>query len=90
MKSLSVLVPTSYSTINLISMSRWVALVALFFYNWIAGLVCLVIEFVLPMILPEEDDHKNILIMRDELKKKGGLPSLDDVLKEIMDTKNQK
>ena len=66
-------------------MLRWLALVALFFYNWIAALVCLVIEFILPIILPEEDDYNNIGIMREELKRKGGLPNLDNVLKEIMD-----
>ena len=85
MKSLSILVPTSYSTINMISMLRWAIVIALFFYNWIAALVCLAIEFILPIILPEEDDYKNIGLMREELKKKGGLPSLDDVLKEIME-----
>ncbi len=84
-KSLSILVPTSYSTINMVSMLRWVVLVALFFYNWIAGLVCLAIEIILPIVLPEEDDFKNIGIMREELKKKGGSPSLDDVLKEVME-----
>ena len=85
MKSLSILVPTFYSTINIISMLRWTIVIALFFYNWIAALVCLAIEFILPIVLPEEDDYKNIGIMRDELKKKGGLQDLDDILKEIMD-----
>lgn len=85
MKNLSILVPTSYSSINLISKLRWVALIALFFYNWIAALVCLAIEFILPIVFPEEDDHKNITVMREELKRKGGLKSLDDLLKEIMD-----
>jgi len=84
MKSLGILVPASYSTIHLISMLRWVIVIALFFYNWIAALVCLAIEFILPIVLPEEDDYKNIGIMRDELKKKGGLQDLDDILKEIM------
>jgi len=84
MKNLGILVPASYSTIHLISMLRWVVLIASFFYNWIAGLVCLAIEFILPIVLPEEDDYKNIGIMRDELKKKGGLQDLDDILKEIM------
>ena len=84
MKSLGILVPASYSTISIISMLRWVIVIALFFYNWIAALVCLAIEFILPIVLPEEDDYKNIGIMRDELKKKGGLQDLDDILKEIM------
>ena len=85
MKSLSILVPTTYSTINMISMLRWVIVIALFFYNWITALVCLVTEFILPIVLPEEDDYKNIGIMREELKKKGGSPSLDVVLKEVME-----
>lgn len=85
MKSLGILVPTSYSTINFISMLRWVVLIALFFYNWIAGLVCIAIEFILPIVLPEEDDYKNISVMREVLKRKGGLKDLDDMLKEIMD-----
>jgi hypothetical protein len=85
MKSLGILVPTSYSTINLISMLRWVVLIVLFFYNWIAGLVCIAIEFILPIVLPEEDDYKNISVMREYLKRKGGLKDFDDMLKEIMD-----
>ena len=84
MNSLGILVPTSYSTMHVISMLRWVALIALFFYNLIAGLICLAIEFILPIVLPEEDDYKNISVMREELKRKGGFKDLDDMLKEIM------
>lgn len=84
MESLSPAIPTSYATINLISMLRWVVVIILFFYNWIAAIVCLVIEFILPIVLPEEDDYKNISIMRKELKKKGGYAELDNILKGIM------
>lgn len=85
--TLSYLVPTSYSIINIVSMIRWVAVIALFFYNWIAGLICLAIEFVLPIVLPEEDDYKNMKKMREELKRKNdkSLNFLDDILKKQME-----
>ena len=84
--TLSHLVPSSYSIINMVSMIRWIALIVLFFYNWIAGILCLAVEFVLPIILPEEDDYKNIGIMREELKRKNdkSLNFLDGILKDIM------
>jgi hypothetical protein len=84
--TLSYLVPKFYFTINHVSKLRWVALIALFFYNWIAGVICLVVEFVLPIILPEEDDYKNITKMREELKRKNdvSLKFLDGILQEIM------
>ena len=85
MKSLGILMPVYLQNLNLVSMLRWVVIIALFFYNWITALVCLVIEFILPTVLPEEDDYKNIGIMREELKRKGGLADLDNILKEIMD-----
>ena len=85
MKSLGILMPIYLQNLNLIAMLRWAVVIALFFYNWIAALVCLDVEFILPIVLPEEDDYKNIGIMREELKKKGGLPELDNILKEIID-----
>lgn len=85
MESLRLITPSSYLIINTFSTLRWVVLIALFFYNWIAAIVCLAIEFILPIILPEEDDYKNIVIMRNELKKRGGFKELDDILKEIME-----
>jgi hypothetical protein len=85
MKSLGILMPVYLQNLNLVSMLRWAVVIALFFYNWIAALVGLAVEFILPTVLPEEDDYKNIGIMREELKRKGGLPDLDNILKEIMD-----
>ena len=79
-------VPTYYSVINLISMLRWIVLIILFFYNWIAGVICLVIEFVLPQILPEEDDYKNMWKMRKQIANDPLLKPIDDLLKEFMET----
>lgn len=86
--TLNYMVPTSYHTINFISKLRWAALIALFFFNWIAGLVCLAIEFIVPNVLPEEDDYKNMEVMRKELKWKNdkSLNFLDDMLKDMMET----
>lgn len=85
MKSLGLLMPVYLQNLHLISMLRWLVVIALFFYNWIAALACLAIEFILPIILPEEDDYKNIGIIREELKRKGGIPEFDEILKDIMD-----
>lgn len=64
MNKVNVLMPPSYATQGLISKLRWVVVIALFFYSWIAAIICLVAEFVLPIKLPEEDDYKNLLIMK--------------------------
>lgn len=85
MKSLGILMPVYLQNFNLVAMLRWVVVIVLFFYNWIAALICLALEFILPIVLPEEDDYKNIGKMREELKKKGGFPDLDNMLKNIMD-----
>jgi hypothetical protein len=85
MKSLGILMPVYLQNFNLVAMLRWVVVIVLFFYNWIAALICLALEFILPIVLPEEDDYKNIGKMREELKKKGGFPDLDNMLKDIMD-----
>ena len=68
MNELSALVPMSYSFLGLLSKLRWVAIIALFFYNWIAAVVCLAIEFIVPIILPEQDDYKNMEKMRNKIK----------------------
>lgn len=85
MSKLGFLMPVYLQNLNLLSMLRWAVVAALFFYNWIAALVCLAVEFILPIVLPEEDDYKNIGVMRKELKKKCGLPGLDKMLEDIMD-----
>ena len=68
MNELAALVPMSYSFLGLLSKLRWVAIIALFFYNWIAAVVCLAIEFIVPIILPEQDDYKNMEKMRKNIE----------------------
>ena len=85
MKDLSVLVPISYSFFGLLSKLRWVAIIALFFYNWIAALICLAIEFIVPIILPEQDDYKNMEKMRNEIKGKPSSSMFDKLLQEYME-----
>lgn len=68
MNELAALVPMSYSFLGLLSKLRWVAIIALFFYNWIAAVVCLAIEFIVPIILPEQDDYKNMEKMKENIK----------------------
>ena len=68
MNELSALVPMSYSFLGLLSKLRWVAIIALFFYNWIAAVVYLAIEFIVPIILPEQDDYKNMEKMRKNIE----------------------
>lgn len=50
--------------------------------------MCLAIEFIVPNVLPEEDDYKNMEVMRKELKWKNdkSLNFLDDMLKDMMET----
>lgn len=68
MNELAALLPMSYSFLGLLSKLRWVAIIALFFYNWIAAVVCLAIEFIVPIILPEQDDYKNMEKMRKNIE----------------------
>ena len=68
MNELAALVPMSYSFLGLLSKLRWVAIIALFFYNWIAAVVCLAIEFIVPIILPEQDDYKNMEKMKKNIE----------------------
>lgn len=42
---------------------KWGVIIALFFYNWIAALVCIAIGFILPILLPEQNDFKNLIKM---------------------------
>ena len=81
---LGVLMPVRYQNLNLLSMLRWAIVASLFFFNWIAAIVCLAIEFILPTILPEQDDYENIKKMRMNLKNKAELKPLDEVLSDIM------
>lgn len=63
-ENLSCLYPKSYLVIYKISKLRWISVGALFYFNWIAALICIFIGFILPMILPEQDDYKNFEIAR--------------------------
>ena len=84
---LGALYPFSYIWTYYLSHLRWVVLIALFFYNWIVGIVCVVAEYFIPIILPEEDDYENMKKMRKEIKKKGEpyLSLFDPMLKDFMD-----
>jgi len=59
-KSLVVLYPESYLKMYSVSKIRWVLLVAIFIINWIAGLFCLFSEWLLPIIVPSQNDYKNL------------------------------
>lgn len=70
----------------LVRILKWGILIALLFSNWIVAIVCAIIGFILPMVLPEEDDYKNMMKMRQFLK--GNLDpkaiALDNIIREIM------
>ena len=91
MNDLSITYPSSYTIMLLISFLRWGVIIALFFSNWILAVVCIVINFILPAILPEQDDYKNILMARKVINKKkfgtslGELSFIDSQLKEIQE-----
>ena len=73
-------------TETFINIAKWAVMIALFFYNWIVAVTCLIVGFMLPMVLPEEDDYKNMMKMRDYLSGKTDSKSLamDDLIKEII------
>lgn len=70
----------------IVNILKWGVVVALFFYNWIVAIICIIVGFVLPMILPEEDDYKNMMKMRDYLRGKNDSKSiaLDNLIKDII------
>ena len=70
----------------IVNLLKWAVVIALFFYNWIVAVVCVIICFVLPMVLPEEDDYKNMIKMRDYLKGKKDSQSIamDNMIKDII------
>lgn len=71
-KDLRAACPPNYYYLKKVPRLRWAALLALFFFNWIAGIICLVIEIVVPVTLtvPEHDDFRNIEIMKKYLYKR--------------------
>lgn len=86
-ENLGALYPFSYIWTYHVSKLRWGVLIALFFFNWIVGVVCIVAQWIVPIILPEEDDYENMKKMRKEIKKKGEpyLSVLDPILEDFMD-----
>ena len=48
-KALGVMYPPHYLTMHTVSMLRWIAIGALFYFNWIVAAVCLVANFLIPV-----------------------------------------
>ena len=73
-------------TETFINIAKWAVVIALLFYNWIVAVICLIVGFVLPMILPEEDDYKNLIKMREYLSGRNDSKSIamNDLIKEII------
>lgn len=73
-------------TETIVNIAKWAVVIALFIYNWIVALVCVIVGFVLPMVLPEEDDYKNMMKMRDYLSGKTDSKSIamNDLIKDII------
>ena len=70
----------------ILNIFKWAVVIALFFFNWIVAIICVIVGFILPMILPEQDDYKNMLKMRDHLSGKTDSKSIamDDLIREII------
>lgn len=73
-------------TETIVNILKWAVVIALFFSNWIVAVICLIVGFVLPMVFPEEDDYKNMMMMRDFLSGKTDSKSIamDALIKEII------
>lgn len=73
-------------TETIVNIAKWAVVIALFIYNWIVALVCVIVGFVLPMVLPEEDDYKNMMKMRNYLSGKTDSKSIamNDLIKDII------
>ena len=69
-RELNAAYPASYITMYRISILRFVVIAALFFVNWKVALIIVVVNFLLPAILPEQDDYKNIQIARKTISDK--------------------
>jgi len=78
----SFLYPYSYKIFYFLSLLRWVVLVYLFFLDWRIGLVCLVIVYILTIIIPEQDDYKNLQRAKRALERK--LRDSDEKEKEVL------
>jgi len=63
------LYPKSYITQYRVSKIRWLILIVLIFFNWVYALVLLLVSPVLYIIVPEQDDIKNMKMMLVELEK---------------------
>ena len=84
---LIILYPKSYLVIYKISKFRWLFLIVIFIFNWIVGICCLVLIWLLPIILPEQDDYSNLKKFLNVLVKidVAGVTELRDVIgKEIL------
>lgn len=86
-KLVMLLLPKSYTIMYWISLIRWVVVIALFYYNWIAAIICVVGGYILSIILPEQDDYKNIqkmIIFIDKKYGKDSIPELRSALSDIL------
>lgn len=70
----------------LVRILKWGVIIALFFYNWVAAIICIIVSFVLPIILPEQDDFENMVKMASEIEGKIDKPSIAmyNIIKELL------
>ena len=66
---LGFLYPQRYMTLHWVSGMRWVALGVILFLNWKVALGLLVLEAIVTMVYPEQDDFVNMKMMLDDLER---------------------
>ena len=87
--------PPSYLPMYFFSLLRYDLAVALFFIDWKIAIICLVADYLLKILYPEQSDYKNLqkaqnVIARKKENASGEelvmLSSIDDLLKKIINT----
>lgn len=68
-KHLNILYSNSYLKQYTISKFRWAIIIVLIFLNWIYALVLVAANFIIYIVVPEQDDIKNMKMMLCELEK---------------------
>ena len=82
----SIIAPNKIWMELIVNILKWSILIALFFYSWKIALICLIVPFLLYIILPEQDDYKNLLKMRKYLhgKKDKASVTMDNIIKDLL------
>ena len=85
--------PSLYLPMYFVSLLRYGLAVALFFFDWKAAIICLVADYLLKILYPEQSDYKNMQKARKTIASKKAnaskeqeenLSAIDAVLKEII------